>query len=197
MKKVEKGFVPEFTTKDEILKFRNRLYVPNNSRLRKELLKESHDSMLTTHSGSTKMYWDLKSHFWWSGMKRDIADFMARCLTCQKVKAEDQKPGGLLQPLPIPVWKWDHITMDFVIGMPRTQRHHDAIWVIVDRLSKSAHFLVIKTTFNAEQLTDLYIREIVRLHGIPLSIISDRDTKFASRFCKASKLQWEPKSISV
>jgi len=103
--------------------------------------------MLTTHPGSTKMHWDLKSHFWWSGMKRDITDFVARCLTYQKVKAEHQKPKGLLQPLPILVWKWDHIT-----------------------------------TFNAEQLADLYIREIVRLHGIPLSIISDRDTKFASRF---------------
>jgi len=78
------------------------------------------------------MYRDLKSHFWWSGMKRDIVDFVARCHTYQKVKAEHQKPGGLLQPLPILVWKGDHITMDFVVGMPRTQRHHDAIWVIVD-----------------------------------------------------------------
>jgi len=122
MKMVEEGSVPELTIKDGILKFRNRLCVPKNPELRKELLKESHDSMLTTHPGSTKMYWDLKSHFWWSGMKRDITDYVARCLTCQKVKAEHQKPGGLLQPLPIPVWKWDHITMDFVVGMPRTQR---------------------------------------------------------------------------
>jgi len=179
MKKVKEGSVPEFTTKKGILKFRNRLCVPNNSELRKELLKESHDSMLTTHPGSTKMYRDLKSHLWWPGMRRDIADHVARCLTCQKVKAEHQKPGGLLQPLPKPIWKWDHFTMDFVVGMPRTQKHHDAIWVIIDRLSKPAHFLAIKTTFNTEQLADLYI---VRLHGIPLSIISDRDTKFASRF---------------
>ena len=161
MKKVEKGSVPEFTTKDGILKFRNRLCIPNNSGLRKELLKESHDSMLTTHPGSTKMHWDLKSHFWWSGMKRDITDFVARCLTYQKVKAEHQKPKGLLQPLPILVWKWDHITIDFVVGIPQTQRHHDAIWVIVDRLFKSTHFLAIKTIFNAEQLAELYIKEIV------------------------------------
>jgi len=104
------------------------------------------------------------------------------------VKAEHQKPGGLLQPLPIPVWKWDQITMDFIVGMPRTQKHHDAIWVIVDRLSKSAHFLAIKTTFNAEQLADLYIKEIVRLHAIPLSIISDRDTKFSSRFWRGFQI---------
>jgi len=132
IQKVEEGPIPEFTIKDGILKFRNRLCVPNNPELRKELLKESHDSVLTTHPGSTKMYQDLKSHFWWSGMKRDIAEYVARCLTFQKLKVEHQKSGGLLQPLPILVWKWDHITMDFVVGMPRTQRHHDAIWVIVD-----------------------------------------------------------------
>ena len=122
MEKVEGGSVPEFTTKDGVLKFKNRLCVPNNSELRKELLKESHDSMLTTHPGSIKMYRDLKSHFWWSEMKKDITDYVARCLTCQKEKAEHHKPGGLLQSLPISVWKWDHITMDFVVGMPRTQR---------------------------------------------------------------------------
>jgi len=115
-------------------------------------------------------------------MKKNIAEYIARCLTCQKVKAEHQKPGGLLQPLPIPVWKWDHITMDFVVRMPQTQRHHDAIWVIVNQLSKSTHFLAIKEIFNAEQLVELYIREIIRLHRIPLSIVSDRDTKFAFRF---------------
>jgi len=87
-----------------------------------------------------------------------------------------------LQPLPIPEWKWEHITMDFVVGMPCTQRNHDAIWVVVDRLTKSAHFLPLKTTLSADQLAELYIREIVRLHGVPLSIVSDRDTKFTSRF---------------
>jgi len=98
------------------------------------------------------------------------------------VKTEHQKQGGLLQPLPIPVWKWDHITMDFIVSLPRTQRRHDAIWVVVNRLTKSAYFLAIKMVFNAEQLADLYLKEIVRLHGIPLSIVSDRDTKFVSKF---------------
>jgi len=182
MEKVEEGSAQDFTLNDGILKFKNCLCVPNVPELRTELLNESHDSVLTTHPGSTKMYRDLKSHYWWSGMKKDVAEYVARCLTCQQVKAEHQKPGGLLQPLPIPVWKWDHITMDFVVGMPPTQRHHDAIWVIIDQLSKSAHFLAIKTIFNAKQLAELYIREIVRLHRIPLSITLERDTKFASRF---------------
>ena len=182
IKKVEEGSIQDFPVKDEVLKFRNRLCVPNDFELKKELLKESHDSALTTHPGSTKMYRDLKTHYWWSGMKKDIADYVARCLTCQRVKTEHQKPGGLLQPLPIPVWKWDHITMDFVVGKPRTQKHHDAIWVIIDQLTKSAHFLAMKTVFNVEQLAELYNKEIVRLHEKPLLIVSDREIKFASKF---------------
>ena len=128
------------------------------------------------------MYYNLKTYYWWNGMKKDIAGFVAQCLTCQRTKIEHQKPGGLLQPLPIPVWKWEHITMDFMIGMPKTIKQHDSIWVIVDRLTKAAHFLAIKVTFTSEQLANLYIKEIVRLHGVPLIIVSDRDTKFVSHF---------------
>jgi len=105
------------------------------------------------------MYQDLKPYYWWMGMKRDIADFVASCLTYQKVKIDHQRPEGLLQPLPIPVWEWDHITMDFIVGLPQTQKLQDAIWVVVDRLTKSGHFLAMKTTFNAEQLANLYIRK--------------------------------------
>jgi len=96
------------------------------------------------------MYHDLRTHFWWIMMKRDVVDFLARCLTYQKVKTEHQKPGGLLQSLPAPVWKWEHITKDFIIGLPRTTKHHDGIWVVVDRLTKAAHFLTIKTTLTLE-----------------------------------------------
>jgi len=142
--------------------------------LNKELLKEAHDSTIFTHHGSTKMYNDLKRHFWWIGMQRHIADYVARCLTSQRVKTEHQKP------LPIAVWKWEHITMDFIVGLPRTNKHHDAIWVIIDRLTKTYHFLALKITFTAEQLADLYINEVVRLYGIPLTIMSDHDSKFAS-----------------
>ena len=78
------------------------------------------------------MYQDLKRNFWWEGMKRDVADYVSKCFTCQQVKEDHQKPSELLQPLPIPQWKWEHISMDFVVGLPRSQQHHDAIWVIVD-----------------------------------------------------------------
>ena len=115
-------------------------------------------------------------------MKKDIADFVTKCLVCQQVKAEHQHPAGTLQPLAIPEWKWEHIAMDFVTGLPRTQQGNDALWVVIDRLTKSAHFLPIKVSFSLEKLAELYVREVVRLHGVPLSIISDRDPRFTSRF---------------
>ena len=128
------------------------------------------------------MYQDLKSLYWWESMKKEIARFVQTCLVCQQVKVEHQKPSGLLQPLEIPEWKWKNITMDFVSGLPRTQRNHDAIWVIVDRLTKSAHFLPINMKYPLEKLAKLYLDEIIRLHGIPVSIVSDRDPRFISRF---------------
>ena len=115
-------------------------------------------------------------------MKKEIAQFVQKCLVCQQVKVEHQKPSGLLQPLEIPEWKWEHITMDFVSRLPRSQKGHDAIWVIVDRLTKSAHFLPINMRYSLEKLAQLYMNEIVRLHGIPVSIISDRNLRFVSRF---------------
>ncbi|GJT20631.1 putative reverse transcriptase domain-containing protein [Tanacetum coccineum] len=101
------------------------------------------------------------------------------------VKAEHQKPSGLLQPPKIPVWKWERITMDFIVGLSRTPSGYDSIWVIFDRLTKSAHFLPVKTTDSKEKLTQLYLKEIVCRHGVPISIISDKDNKFASRFWRS------------
>ena len=120
--------------------------------------------------------------FWWSGIKRDVSKFVTKCLVCQRVKAEHQVPSGLLQPIRIPEWKWDRITMDFVVGLPLTGRRHDSVWVVVDRLTKSAHFLPVGTDYSLDKLAELYIKEIVRLHGIHVSIISDRDPRFTSRF---------------
>nr|GFD01111.1 retrotransposon protein, putative, Ty3-gypsy subclass [Tanacetum cinerariifolium] len=93
-----------------------------------------------------------KQHFWWSGMKRDVAMFVSKCLICQQVKIEHQRASGLLQQLDIPVWKWDEISMDFVTGLPRTQRRHDTIWVVVDRLTKSAHFFPIRKDYSVSRL---------------------------------------------
>ena len=118
-------------------------------------------------------------------MRRSIVSYMSRCLNCQQVKTEHQRPDGELQRLPIPTWKWEQITMDFVVGLPRTSRKHDSIWVIVDRLTKSAHFLSVDSGWGSEALATLYIQEIVRLHGVPTSIISDRGTQFTSRFWRS------------
>ncbi|GJW95589.1 putative reverse transcriptase domain-containing protein [Tanacetum coccineum] len=140
--------------------------------------------------GSTKMYRDLKQYFWWNGMKQDVATFVSKCMTCQQVKIEHQRASGLLQPLEIPVWKWDEISMDFVTGLPTTQKRHDAIWVVVDRLTKSAHFLPIRKNYGISKLAEIFRQEIVRLHGTPTSIVSDRDPKFTSRFWKGITKAW-------
>ncbi|GJY68559.1 putative reverse transcriptase domain-containing protein [Tanacetum coccineum] len=138
--------------------------VHNN--LPKQIL--SHKSKYSIHPGSDKMYQDLKLLYWWPNMKADIATYVSKCLTCAKVKAEHQKPSGLLQQPEIPVWKWERITMDFVSGLPRTPSGYDTIWVIVDRLTKSAHFLPMKKTDSMEKLTQLYLKEIVCRHGVPI-----------------------------
>ncbi|GJX82594.1 putative reverse transcriptase domain-containing protein [Tanacetum coccineum] len=120
--------------------------------------------------------------YWWPNMKAIIAEYVGKCLTCSRVKAECQKPSGLLVQPEIPMWKWERITMDFITKLPKTSNGHDTIWVIVDRLTKSAHFIPTRETDSMETLTRLYIKEIVSRHGVPISIISDRDSHFTSRF---------------
>jgi IS30 family transposase len=115
-------------------------------------------------------------------MKREIAEYVARCDSCQRIKAEHQRPAGLLQPLQIPQWKWDEIGMDFIVGLPRTRAVYDSIWVVVDRLPKATHFILVKTTYNIAVLAELYMSRIMCLHGIPKKIISDRGTQFTSHF---------------
>ena len=118
-------------------------------------------------------------------MNKHVVDFVRRCLTCQQVKAEHQRLAGLLQLLEIAQWKWEYVTMDFVTHLSRTLLKHDVVWVIVDRLTKSAHFLAVRMTFTLEEFCRLYIREIVLLHGVTVSIVSDRDPKFTTHFWKS------------
>nr|GFB60936.1 putative reverse transcriptase domain-containing protein [Tanacetum cinerariifolium] len=138
---------------DNVLWQDTKLVVPNDVSLREALLTEAHSSPFSVHPGSIKMYHDLKQYFWWSGMKRDVATVVARCLICQ-------------------------------------QRRHDAIWVVVDRLTKSAHFLPIRKDYSVSRLAEIFQQEIVRLHGTPLTIVSDRDPRFASRFWKGLQKAW-------
>jgi hypothetical protein len=156
--------------------------VPNVKHLKELILREAHDSTYWIHPGSTKMYKDLKTHYWWYGMKRDIAEYVSLCDTCQRVKEKHQRPAGLLQPLKIPEWKWEEIEMDFIVGLPRTQAGYGSIWVIVDRLTKVAHFIPVKTTYSGAKLAELYMSRIVCLHGVPKRIVLDRGSQFTSKF---------------
>jgi hypothetical protein len=165
-----------------ILWFGDRLVVPKNPELRKKILDEAHLSKFSMHPDSNKMYHDLRSLYWWTRMKREIAKYISECDTCQRVKASHLKAAGTLQPLPIPSWKWEDICMDFIAGLPNTSRHHDSIWVIVDRLTKTAYFLPVNTTHKTEKYAEIYIDQIVHLHGIPKTIVSDRGALFVARF---------------
>ena len=167
------------------LRYRGQVVVSQLTNLREEILMEFHFSRFTGHPGSTKMYQDLRRQYYWSGMKRHVGDFVRRCLTCQQVEVEHQKLAGPLQPLKEAEWKWEHVTMDLLTHLPQTQQKHDAVWVIVNRLTKSAHFLAVRITFTLERFCQLYIREIVRLHGVPVSIVSDRDPRFTVHFWKS------------
>jgi hypothetical protein len=127
--------------------FKDRLVVPNKEAQKKKILDEAHTSRYSIHLGSTKIYHDLRQQFWWTRIKRETGRYVSKCDTCQKVKADYMKPGGLLQPLSIWDWKWGDISMDFIVGLPLTARKFDLIWVIMDRLTKSTHFIPIHTKY--------------------------------------------------
>jgi hypothetical protein len=165
-----------------VIWFGKCLVAPIDPEIKKIILDEAHKSKFSIHPGSTKMYQDMKRNFWWSNMKVDIAKYVAECDTCQRMKASHLKSAGVLQPLSIPMWKWDDITMDFIVGLPLTARKNDSIWVILDRLTKTAHFITMHTTYSAQQYAELYMDQIVRLHGILKTIISDRGTQLVARF---------------
>ncbi|GJT31345.1 putative reverse transcriptase domain-containing protein [Tanacetum coccineum] len=170
---------------DGTLCLNNRSWLPCYGDLRALIMHESHKSKYSVHPGSDKMYQDMKQLYWWPNMKADIATYVSKCLTCLRVKAEHQKPSGLLVQPAIPQWKWENITMDFVTKLPRTQSGNDTIWVIVDRLTKSAHFLPMRETDPMDKLAKLYLKEVVTRHGIPVSIICDRDPRFTSNFWRS------------
>jgi hypothetical protein len=162
--------------------FKDRLCVPDIKSIRELILKEAHETSYSIHPGSEKMYQDPKKKFWWYGMKREIAEYVAMCDSCQRIKAEHQRPVGLLQPLQIAQWKWDEIGMDFIVGLPRSRTSYDSMWVVVDRLTKAAHFILVKSTYKSAVLAELYMARIVCLHGVVKKIVSDRGTQFTSHF---------------
>nr|GEV97281.1 putative reverse transcriptase domain-containing protein [Tanacetum cinerariifolium] len=167
---------------DGTLCLNGRSWIPCRGNLRELIMHESHKSKYSIQPRSDKMYQDLKKLYWWPNMKADIATNVSKCLTCAKVKAECQKPFGLLVQPVIPVWKWENITMDFFTKLPKTSTGQDTIWVIVVRLTKFAHFLPIKETESMEKLTRQYLKEVVSRQRVSVLIILDRVSKFTSHF---------------
>ncbi|GJX57583.1 putative reverse transcriptase domain-containing protein [Tanacetum coccineum] len=167
---------------DGTLCLRNMSWIPFLGDLRALIMHDSHKSKYLIHPGSDKMYHDLKKLYWWPNIKVEIAIYVSRCLTCAKVKAEYQKPSSLLVQHVISVWKWENITMDFVTKLPKTSTGQDTIWVIVDCLTKSTYFLPMRENESIEKLTRQYLKEVITRHGVPVSIISDRDGRFTSQF---------------
>ncbi|GJU02704.1 putative reverse transcriptase domain-containing protein [Tanacetum coccineum] len=170
---------------DGTLCLNGRSWLPCYDDLRTVIMHESHKSKYSIHPGSDKMYQDIKKLYWWPNMKANIATYVSKCLTCAKVKAEHKRPSGLLVQPEIPQWKWDNIMMDFVTKLPKSSQGYDTIWVIVDRLTKSAIFMPMRETDPLDKLARMYLKEVVTKHGIPVSIICDRDPRFSSNFWKS------------
>jgi hypothetical protein len=179
---------------DRLMRYNNQIYVPPNNELRSLILNEAHRAVYMAHPGVTKMRADLKPLFFWKGMKADIVNYVARCLECQQVKDEHRHLTGLLQPHAIPESKWEVISMDFIVGIVMlTARRHDSIFMVVDTLTKSAHFIPVRMTYQAPDIARVFISEIVRLHGMCLKgsyPIEDRCLQ--DDFGLVSKRPWEP-----
>lgn len=157
--------------------------IPNRRELIDTLLHEYHDSPLGRHSGSLKTYKHLAADWFWPGMRKGMADYVQACTICQQQKTSTLSPAGLLQPLPIPEQVGEDISLDFIEGLPKSEGV-DTILVVVDRLTKYAHFLTLRHPFSAPVVADKFIKEVVRLHGFPATVVSDRDKFFLSLFWK-------------
>ncbi|GKA75468.1 putative reverse transcriptase domain-containing protein, partial [Tanacetum coccineum] len=163
---------------DGTLCLSGRSWLPCYGDLRTVIMYESHKSKYSIHPGSDKMYQDMKNLYWLPNMKADIATYVSKCLACAKIKAEHQRPSGLLVKPEIPQWKWDNITMDFIMKLPKSSQSYDTIWVIVDRLTTSVIFVPMRENDPMEKLAMMYLKEVVTRHGIPVSIICDRDPSY-------------------
>ena len=169
------------TWRDGLLLYKGKVVVPADHSLRAKLLYEVHDSKVGGHSGILRTYRRLQQQFYWPKMHKAVQEYVQKCQVCQRIKPETKAPAGLLQPLPIPTQVWEDITLDFIEGLP-TSHGKDTILVVVDRLSKFAHFIPLTHPFTAKVVAENFIEGVVKLHGMPRSIISDRDPIFISKF---------------
>jgi hypothetical protein len=167
---------------DKLLRYRGRMYILESGDIRSIILKESHRALYCARLGVKKMYADMRKLFFWEVMKHDVVHFITKCLECQQVKGNHHHPTGLLQPHDVPMSKWEVISMDCVVGLSLASHRHNVILVIVDKLTKSAHFIPVRDTYDVTYVACMFVREVIHLHGIPKKTISDRDSIFTSRF---------------
>ncbi|GJP64571.1 hypothetical protein CLOP_g21549 [Closterium sp. NIES-67] len=148
------------------------------------LLEGYHDVLYAGHFGSNKTLTGIAKHYYWPHMAADVQQFVTSCATCQRMKSSKQKKTGLLQPLPVPEQPWQVVSLDFITGLLATTSGHDTILVVIDKFSKMGHFIPTHTTARTEETSQLFVRYIISQHGIPTTLISDRDPKFTSKFWK-------------
>ncbi len=161
---------------------KGKIVVPNIAVLKQLIMREAHDAQYSGHVGQTRTYENIIRHYWWPGVSGDVNEYVRTCLACQRNKPANQRPGGLLQPLPIPNKPWESISMDLITQLPETAAGHDAIVVFVDRLTKMTHFAAATTNIGSAELADILYDTVIKLHGTPKSIVSDRDPRITSAF---------------
>jgi hypothetical protein len=168
--------------KDGLYYLNGRLVIPDDKELKRSLIAEHHNPPARGHPGVNKTVEHLLRSYWWPGLAKEVKDYVLKCDDCQRNKARTVRPAGLLQPLPIPRGKWESVGMDFIVGLPCTRAGYDSIMVVIDRLSKMVHLIPTTITVKATEVAELFVQHVVKLHGVPKSIVSDRDHNFTSIF---------------
>jgi len=170
-----------FSIEKDLLLYKNRWYIPKDEGLRRTIIEEEHDSKIAGHFGTYKTIGRVRANFYWPKMDENITEYVRSCNVCQRNKVIRHKKFGLLEPLEVPMRPWTAISIDFIVGLPKSDVY-TKIWVIVDRFSKMAHFIPLRMEEHIKELALTFVKEIWRLHGLPESIVSDRDTRFTSKF---------------
>jgi hypothetical protein len=176
--------VPGYTLKDRLLRYPNRIWIGSDLTLQQKIISAFHDSLVGGHSGMPVTYRKMKQYVAWKGMNSVVQEFVQNCLICQQAKPDRSKTLGLLQPLSVPDAAWQHISMDFVDGLPIVWCCN-CILVVVDCFTKYNHFLALRHPYTAQSVAKLFLNQVYKLHGLPLSIVSDRDSIFTSQLWSA------------
>jgi transposase InsO family protein len=171
----------EYQEHQDLIFFKEKIWLPRDFPLKDRILNEFHNSPVSGHMGVDKTFHRLQANFFWQGMRQDIRKYIAQCSVCQSTKYETKKPGGLLQPLPVPSGIWEDLSLDFITGLPPSHGC-TTILVVVDRFSKGAHFGALPPTYTAYKVAQLFLDMVCKHHGVPRSLVSDRDPIFISQF---------------